>query len=187
MTLRDMAQERGDADEDVAMVAPGTLRASVRIDEPAWRSCDPATLVADTLRVLDLCGLIAGRAEVDVLFADDAEVASLNRAYRGKDAPTNVLAFPSGAPLSEDPRHLGGIVLAFGQSNREAVDRAIPLAHHATHLTLHGMLHLLGFDHQNEDERTRMELIEVRLLGGLGIADPYGLEGSSCGDPREGS
>ncbi len=112
-----------------------------------------------------------------VALADDATVQRLNAAYRGKDAPTNVLSFPfeppPGAPPEETDRYLGDIILAAETLLREAADLGIPPSDHLQHLVVHGLLHLLGFDHIEDAEAEAMEAIETRVLAGLGIADPY--------------
>lgn len=116
--------------------------------------------------------------EVSVKFADDREVAGLNKAYRGKDGPTNVLSFPmfSGDALAgagERDELLGDIVLASGVCAREAAARGIHVKDHARHLVVHGTLHLLGHDHGEDGEAEAMEAIEVAALGDLGVSDPY--------------
>jgi probable rRNA maturation factor len=113
---------------------------------------------------------LTGPCEVAILLTGDAEMQALNREWRGKDAPTNVLSFPSG----EDEGHLGDVVLAFETVEREAKQQDIPIADHAAHLVVHGMLHLLGYDHEQEDDAVRMETLETEILATLGIADPYG-------------
>jgi probable rRNA maturation factor len=113
-------------------------------------------------------------AEIGILLADDAAVRELNRAWRGKDKPTNVLSFPA-PPHAGGPgtRALGDIVLAFETVTGEAEAQGKTLADHAAHLIVHGVLHLLGYDHETEDEAEAMEALEVRALARLGIADPY--------------
>ena len=119
--------------------------------------------------------------EVAVRLTDDAEVRQLNRDFRGKDAPTNVLSFPLLAPdlvdnlaLTDDGEALlGDIVLADGVCAREAADKAIALVDHTRHLIVHGFLHLLGYDHRNDTEAEAMEAIERSALARIGIADPY--------------
>ena len=122
----------------------------------------------------DIGGL--GQLVVDVTLADDAEQRRLNRIYRGKDVPTNVLAFPQGAspaPRSDQPVLLGDVVLAFETVHREAAEQNKPLGNHLRHLVAHGVLHLLGFDHENAAEAARMEAREIKILAGLGVPDPY--------------
>ncbi|UAK23975.1 rRNA maturation RNase YbeY [Sphingomonas nostoxanthinifaciens] len=121
-------------------------------------------------------------AEVSVRLTSDEEVRTLNRDYRQKDKPTNVLSFPmvqddlvETLDNSDDGEVLlGDIVLAHGVTEREAAEKGVSLQDHATHLVVHGMLHLLGFDHERgEDEAEAMEEMERAALARLGIADPY--------------
>jgi probable rRNA maturation factor len=111
--------------------------------------------------------------EVSVKFTSDAEVRALNAAWRGKDKATNVLSFP----MTDDPENapmLGDIVLASGVCAREAAEKEVPVETHATHLVVHGTLHLLGYDHETgDDDAEAMEAIERNALASLGIADPY--------------
>jgi probable rRNA maturation factor len=120
--------------------------------------------------------------EVSVKFTDDEEVKALNRTYRGKDKPTNVLSFPmieselleSIASADSGEVLLGDIVLARGVCEAEAADKQVAVDVHATHLVVHGMLHLLGYDHETgEADAEGMEEIERRALAAIGIADPY--------------
>jgi len=107
---------------------------------------------------------------VVILLTDDDSVQDLNNRFRGKDAPTNVLAFPSPA----GPRgYLGDIAVAFGVCDREARDQAKPLADHLSHLVIHGVLHLMGYDHEDDAQAEVMESIERKLLAGMGVPDPY--------------
>tara|TARA_B100001057_G_scaffold477722_1_gene547302 strand:- start:68 stop:556 length:489 start_codon:yes stop_codon:yes gene_type:complete len=104
-----------------------------------------------------------------ILFSDDATVHELNRRFRDKDKPTNVLSFP--APEREG--YPGDVILAYQTCAKEAQAAGISLIDHAAHLALHGVLHLNGFDHQEEDEAAAMEALETAVLTGLGIQDPY--------------
>jgi probable rRNA maturation factor len=111
--------------------------------------------------------------EVSVKFSFDAEVRALNAAWRGKDKATNVLSFPM-AETPENAPMLGDIVLAHGVCAREAAEKQVTIETHATHLVVHGTLHLLGYDHETGDEDAeKMEAIEREALASLGIADPY--------------
>ena len=126
-------------------------------------------------------GLVLANAEIAVRLTDDAEVHALNRDYRGKDKPTNVLSFPQYAPeeiaglaASADPEILlGDIVLALETCQREAAEKGISLADHAAHLIVHGTLHLLGHDHGEDSAAEAMETLEVKALASMGIANPY--------------
>ena len=114
--------------------------------------------------------------EVTLVLTDDDEMRELNRIWRGKDSSTNVLSFPAGEPVGEahgEPSPLGDIVLAGETVIEEAKLKGIPAADHAAHLVVHGMLHLLGFDHERDADAERMEALETKVLAGLGIADPY--------------
>ena len=112
--------------------------------------------------------------EVSLLLADDAAVKALNRDFRGKDKPTNVLSFPAAAqPGVPGSRLLGDIALAYETVAREAEEEGKAFEDHATHLVVHGVLHLLGYDHELEAQAQIMEALEVKALATLGIADPY--------------
>lgn len=120
-------------------------------------------------------------AEISIKLSDNDEVQELNKTYRGKDKPTNVLSFPSMekehlASLSYSKRDellLGDIILAKTTCQNESQEKAIPLIDHVSHLVVHGTLHLLGYDHQDSEEAETMEQLEVQALLTLGIANPY--------------
>jgi probable rRNA maturation factor len=119
-------------------------------------------------------GLARAGAALTLMLADDRRVRILNRQWRGKDAPTNVLSFPAAAaPGAAGPRFLGDVALAFETVQREAAEQGKPLAWHAAHLAVHGVLHLLGYDHLTPGEAEAMETMEVEVLAALGIPDPY--------------
>lgn len=107
--------------------------------------------------------------EIALLLCDDAEMTGLNKQFRGKDGPTNVLSFPSG----EAEGFLGDMALARETCAREAAAKDVALRDHAAHLIIHGMLHLIGYDHETETEAAEMERREVEILKALGVADPY--------------
>ena len=108
--------------------------------------------------------------EVSVLLTGNEEVRILNRDWRGKDTPTDVLSFPSD-PM--DRPFLGDIAVAYGVTNSDAQARDIPLEQHLSHLLIHGLLHLLGHDHKDDTEASEMEALEVAALASLGWPDPY--------------
>ena len=121
--------------------------------------------------------------EVSVRLVDIDEMSALNRTYRGKDGPTNVLSFPyaeSTAPLPQgEPKPFGDIVICAVLVPLEAVARGVSETAHWAHLVIHGMLHLLGYDHLQADEQLRMEELEITALATLGFADPYDLVDAS--------
>lgn len=114
--------------------------------------------------------------EIAIRLDSDEAVRTLNRDYRGKDAPTNVLSFPMTPPdqLAHSPEPmLGDIILADGVCRTEASAKNVSVADHATHLVVHGVLHLLGYDHGGDQEAEAMEAIERRVMAELGLHDPY--------------
>lgn len=123
-------------------------------------------------------GDVAGPAEASLVLADDAMVRDLNRDYRGQDKPTNVLSFANldgepSAAVGPGPVLLGDVVIALETTRAEAMAEGKRLADHFSHLVVHGMLHLLGFDHETDAQAAEMEELETRILSKLGIADPY--------------
>jgi len=119
-----------------------------------------------------------GEAELAVMLTDDSGIQTLNSNWRGIDKPTNVLSFPAlqptGAGTQDDaPRMLGDIAIAFETTRKEADDEQKPFDHHLSHLAVHGFLHLIGFDHEKDDDAEAMESLEQEILAQLGIPDPY--------------
>lgn len=139
----------------------------VVVDDPRWLS-----VLGDADAFAARCHRAARAAEARVrpgaalLLADDATLRRLNAQYRGKDKPTNVLAFPG----ADSP---GDIALAFETCAAEAGDDGPRFRDHAAHLIIHGLLHLAGHDHETDDDAERMETLETRILAALGIADPH--------------
>lgn len=177
---------------------PGAeAQVEVLVEDPRWG--DPsARITAAVTHALVHLGHQPEVYEVSVLATDDAAIRLLNRDHRGKDAPTNVLSWPSadlaadtpgGMPeppepgAVDDPEGLGDIALAWDTCAREAEAEGKPFAHHLTHLVVHSLLHLLGYDHETEADAVLMETTETAILAGLGIPDPYGGEG---GGPQHG-
>jgi len=118
--------------------------------------------------------------EISVTLTGDEQVRVLNAHWRGKDKPTNVLSFPMAderdlarANITERELLLGDIVLARGVCEAEASEKGVPVEQHATHLVIHGTLHLLGYDHKDDRDAAEMEAREVRALARLGIGNPY--------------
>jgi probable rRNA maturation factor len=119
-----------------------------------------------------------GEAELAVMLTDDAGIRTLNSNWRGIDKPTNVLSFPalppSGPSVPGDaPRMLGDIAIAYQTARQEADDEQKPFDHHLSHLAIHGFLHLIGHDHEQDDDAETMEALEREILAQLGIPDPY--------------
>lgn len=159
-----------------------SLTVDVTVSAGAWQRLLPdAGAVARTAakaawRSLGATGATGagGAAEVSILLADDETVQALNRRHRDVDRPTNVLSFAIGAaPGGPLPRMLGDVVLADGVVVREAEAQGKSVSAHLSHLVVHGVLHLLGYDHEADPEAETMEALEVRTLAGLGIANPY--------------
>lgn len=156
----------------------------VEVEIEGWPAGDWAALTARAARAAAEVepALAHPRLEASVLFTEDAEVHTLNREWRQRDKPTNVLSFPMLArgdliALAADgpPELLGDIALAHETCAREAAEKDIPLADHAAHLIVHGLLHLAGHDHVDSTAQAEaMEALEVKALAILGIADPYG-------------
>jgi probable rRNA maturation factor len=140
----------------------------VEIEDSAWTGALPDAVALVERAALAALGAIGG--DVVVLLTDDAAVRDLNARFRDRDQPTNVLSFP--AAESAAP-HLGDLVLAFGVCRGEAAAGGKTLTDHLTHLVVHGVLHLLGRDHETEAEAEAMEAEERTLLASLGVADPY--------------
>ena len=121
------------------------------------------------------------RLQASLVFADDAEVHALNREWRGKDKPTNVLSFPMltradllGLAPDGPPELLGDIALAYETCAREASEKSITVEAHAAHLIVHGLLHLAGHDHEaSPADADAMEALEIKALASMGLADPY--------------
>lgn len=114
-----------------------------------------------------------GPWELSIRLVDEAEGAALNARYRGKQGATNVLAFPCGASELAGPRPLGDLLICAPVVAREAADQGKPEDAHWAHLVVHGVLHLLGYDHVGDDDAQAMEAEERRILAGLGWPDPY--------------
>jgi probable rRNA maturation factor len=146
---------------------------------PAWLGeCPNTAALAEeaALRALR-CAKAPDAAVVDITLADDAAQRELNRAWRDDDAPTNVLAFPAADPALRPPTGapllLGDVVLAFETVRREAAEQEKPLADHLRHLVVHGVLHLLGYNHENAMDAATMEAREIAILAELGVPNPY--------------
>lgn len=156
----------------------------IAIEEPKWETALPA--FEDTIRRACLSTLsatsflqTAAHPEISVLLTHDSHIRTLNRDYLGKDKPTNVLSFPSEILKPGQYTHvpegiiLGDIALAYETIDREAQEQGKPFIDHFTHLIIHGLLHLLGYDHEKTQDATQMESLEIHILQQLGIKNPY--------------
>ncbi len=154
--LDSLPQASGEADHPRGEGEPGAPPQSLREGSPASGEAEDADDIA-------------------ILLTDDAGIAELNTDFRDKPGPTNVLSFP--AHPSAAP-HLGDLALAHGVCAREAAEQGKSLADHLAHLVVHGVLHLVGYDHEDDAEAEEMEAMERSILAGLGVADPYASEGA---------
>ncbi|MBI1391366.1 MAG: rRNA maturation RNase YbeY [Alphaproteobacteria bacterium] len=141
------------------------------IESNGWREAgiDLDAFVARWTSAVTAREPAAGGA-IALLLGDDARLAELNQRFRGKTGPTNVLSFPSGEAA---PSFIGDIAMAFETCAREASENGTPFEHHFAHLLVHGVLHLIGYDHVAEDEANEMERLEIDILASEGIANPY--------------
>lgn len=162
--------QRGDDGPD----APAALVDSV-IEDPRWEALGLAALAERAAQAaLAAAGVAPEGCEISLLGADDARMAALNAAFRGKAGPTNVLSWPSEeAAAPGAARFLGDLALGWETCMAEAAAAGIAPADHVTHLVAHGVLHLLGHDHGAEAEAEAMEALERKTLASLGVADPY--------------
>jgi probable rRNA maturation factor len=144
----------------------------LQFGDPRWRKVRglSAQLTDAAARALR-AGKAPRNASLTVLLTSDAAVKALNHDFRGKGKPTNVLSFP--APQTADDDYLGDVALAYGVTDKEARAGGKRLIDHTTHLVIHGVLHLLGFDHVTSRKANVMEPMETKILAQLGIADPY--------------
>jgi probable rRNA maturation factor len=152
----------------------GKLKIDVLIDSARWKSAGNIRTVVRRAVAEAAGAQSTSGSELAIVLTNDSAVRQLNRLWRGVDAPTNVLSFPAATRQAEDePAHLGDIVLAYETIAREARAESKPFAHHVAHLAVHGYLHLMGFDHEDDDDAETMEQAERKILRRLSIPDPY--------------
>lgn len=171
----------------MTLKSPLQLDITIAINDPAWvREVKDIRAQAEKIVQTTLThmrdhlpeAMRGSQAEIGlaVVFTDDKESRELNHRFRGKDAPTNVLSFPADVEAPQ-PEHqelvLGDIILAYGVVAHEAEEQHKPFSHHMTHMVVHGLLHLLGFDHMVEAQADIMEAHERTILKLFGIPDPY--------------
>ena len=163
--------------------APPPLAVDIVRRACVWEDVADDILVRAARAAFAAARLDAPPSEVSLLLTGDEEVSALNKSWRDKDGPTNVLSFSLDTPQSAaGPRPLGDVVLAYETVVREAADRGIATGQHAVHLVVHGMLHLMGYDHISDQEAAIMEGLEVRILAALGLPDPYSLQSAIHGE-----
>ena len=150
-----------------------TVSVEIAVQAAGWKDIPTAAAAVRTAIEAALAGAAAGPYEIGVVLTDDERIRALNHTWRGKDGATNVLSFPAPAGPQEEARFLGDVVFALETIRREADDERKTFADHLTHLAVHGVLHLLGFAHERDEEADAMEDRERTILAGLGIADPY--------------
>ena len=167
--------ECGPSPDSAAPSAGITLDVDVVRHDDAWDDAgiaDKLLVRAAQAALAEAPALPAGAYELTILLTDDDEMRALNCNWRGKDSPTNVLSFPASESLS-GPGLLGDIALGYQTIRDEARERDLAPPDHVSHLVVHGVLHLLGCDHADEQQAERMEALERKALTSLGIADPY--------------
>jgi probable rRNA maturation factor len=162
------------------MASTALLMSDVLVVAECWQAESDAEAVIH--RALAAAAEIAdadhGEAELAVMLTDDEGIRTLNSNWRGIDKPTNVLSFPALPPSGpsgpdDAPRMLGDIAIAYQTMRREADDEQKPFDHHLSHLAIHGFLHLIGYDHEQDSDAATMESLEQEILAQLGIPDPY--------------
>ena len=167
-------------DETAPDAAPYAAPAGLEtvLGDEGWTDAipDPAALAEACFAAAARLETALAGAQAALLLTDDAAMRDLNARFRDRDAPTNVLAFPADLPAGTGPRFLGDIALARETCLREAAAKGAAPADHAAHLIVHGVLHLIGYDHQEEEDAARMERRETAILAALGVADPYAEE-----------
>ncbi len=147
----------------------------VEVEAEAWTDALPDAAAAAERAALAALGTVEG--DVVILLTDNEAVRDLNARFRDKDRPTNVLSFPANESAAP---HLGDIVLAYGVCADEAAAQDKTLADHLSHLVVHGVLHLLGRDHEDDAEAEEMEAEEREILADIGVADPYAADAESA-------
>lgn len=151
----------------------------IMVEAAGWNSISGLEALVEKAARAVLANEDAEECSLSILLADDATLQRLNATFRHKDKPTNVLSFPAPDMPGQDADFLGDLALSHDTCAREAQEEGKSLADHMMHLVVHGTLHLLGYDHENEAEAEEMEALEVAVLASLGIKNPYmGAEGA---------
>ncbi len=145
----------------------------IAVEAEGWKKIPGAENIAHRAAAAAFHDAGITEGEVSLLLADDARIREMNKRFRGKDQPTNVLSFSSFEKSSDGARFFGDIAIAFETVTREAADEGKSVEAHLSHLTVHGVLHLLGLDHESERDAESMESLETKILATLGFPDPY--------------
>ena len=145
----------------------------ITVEDAEWKKFSAAARARMKKAVLRALDHEKASGALTILLADDARLKALNHQFRGKNKPTNVLSFPADGLDGADAGYLGDVAIAYGTVKREAAESGKRFADHLTHLAVHGVLHLVGHDHEKPKEAARMERIEREILAEFGIADPY--------------
>ncbi|MET0631973.1 MAG: rRNA maturation RNase YbeY [Xanthobacteraceae bacterium] len=150
------------------------LAVDIVVESPLWKAQRGADAMLRRA-LAAAAALVPSDGELAVVLTDDAAIRALNRDWRGKDAATNVLSFPAkeARPDRRAPRLLGDIVIAYETVAREAAAEGKPFIHHLAHLAVHGFLHLVGYDHEANEDADAMEGLEIAILARLDLPDPY--------------
>ena len=154
------------------------LKIDVLVDSDCWNQPAKARAIVRRAVAEAAATVSTTGTELAIVLTDDSAIRQLNRLWRGIDAATNVLSFPS-KRAADEPPHLGDIVLAYETIAREAGTEGKPFAHHLAHLVVHGFLHLIGYDHDKDSNAEAMEQTERKILRRLNIPDPYGHPGKA--------
>jgi probable rRNA maturation factor len=153
------------------------VRVDVVVSSARWKRRPTAKAIVKKAISAAAKAVSTPPAELAIVLANDSSVQALNRKWRGKNAATNVLSFPALGPGKGRPAspYIGDIVIAYETTEREAIAEDKPFGHHLAHLAIHGFLHLLGYDHENQRDADKMERLERRILAHLSVPDPYAL------------
>jgi probable rRNA maturation factor len=151
------------------------VQIEVIVRSARWRKRPTAKTIVKKAVLAAADAVSTPPAELAIVLGDDSAIRALNRDWRDKNAPTNVLSFPAAAAGKTRPAspYIGDIVIAYQTVAREAVAEGKPFSHHLAHLAIHGFLHLLGYDHENDRDAQKMERLERKILKRMAIPDPY--------------
>jgi probable rRNA maturation factor len=153
--------------------APAAPLIDIVLESPLWAAQRGAKTVLRQAIAAASAVVPGGTGELAIVLTDDSAIRTLNRTWRGKDEPTNVLSFPAPTSSRGAPCVLGDIVIAYETTAREALSEHKPFRHHLAHLAVHGFLHLAGYDHEMDEEAEAMERLEIAVLAQLKVPNPY--------------